>query len=68
MAVRTKRVKRLVRNVHCTYPGYPGSTAHVATSETEPDLAVVFVLGEDAVPIVLTVLWRGVEFVRPEAL
>jgi hypothetical protein len=69
MNVTTKRVKRVVRTADILYPGHPsadGSPAWLAMSECDREIAVVFVRDAAGVPVVLTVLYRGREFVRPE--
>jgi hypothetical protein len=72
MNVGTKRVKRLVRNPSTVYPGGPNDDRGrcVVLSDCEPELAVVCAgdpnTGEPVT--VITVLWRGQDYVRPDAM
>lgn len=62
MDVRTKRVKAVVREPAMTYPGnHRGETIAVGDG-----LAIAYVEDDDGQPHVLTVMYHGIEFVRPE--
>jgi hypothetical protein len=69
MGVSTKRAKRVVREADIVYVGNPKQSPHakVAMSNTDREIAVVFAEDPDGQQWVLTVLYRGVEFTRPEA-
>jgi hypothetical protein len=60
MGVLTKVVKRLVRDPKIRYPSWSGR--FVACDGT---LAVVYAIDPDSVPAVITVLYDGIEFIRP---
>jgi hypothetical protein len=57
MHVETKRVKRLLRRPTLTYATYADRL--MATSEEDPEIAVVFAKGPDGTLDVITVLVRS---------
>lgn len=60
MGLNTKQAKRVVQDPEITYEGnHCGETIAISG-----DLAVPFVVQEDGVPRILTVLWHGIEFER----
>lgn len=59
MGVCTKRIKRLLRNPTINRVGRDGRW--VATSQADPDIAVVYAPDEQGRPVVITLLWRAAE-------
>lgn len=62
MQVATKRVKRLVRCADLRYAAK--DDCWIAVCDADPEIAVVFKY-DGELPIVITVLYRGIEYVRP---
>lgn len=54
MDVRTKRVKRIVRDPDLDRPSV--AQRRIATRDDDPGLAVVYAEGEDGTPVIITVL------------
>jgi hypothetical protein len=68
MGVTTKRAKHVVRHADVVYPGSPDVPhSFIALCEADRQIAVVYAREPDGALTVLTVLYRGVEFVRPDA-
>lgn len=63
MDVRTKRVKRVLRAPEIVYPSDRVDDALVAVGD---GLAIPYLTDAGGTPVALTVLWHGIEFVRPE--
>jgi hypothetical protein len=67
MGVRTKIAKAIVRTAHTVYQGHPKHGENwIAKSERHPEYAVAFII-EDGHPVICTVLYEGIVFVRPTA-
>lgn len=69
MGISTKVAKTIVRESNINYPGpesHPGS--YLAISDRHPEYAVAYIIDPfDGSKVVCTVLYNGVEYVRPEA-
>lgn len=64
MGVGTKRAKRVVRSPDVCYPGT--HQGELVCYRDDDSIACAFV-ETDGRRVILTVLWKGVEFVRPPA-
>ena len=60
MGVCTKRIKRIVRNPDILRVSYRGRW--VATSDADPELAVVYTVDPGGQPVVVTVLYRNYQW------
>jgi hypothetical protein len=66
MGVRTKIAKAIVRTAHTVYQGHPKHGENwIAKSQQHPEYAVAFILDENGHPVICTVLYEGIVFVRP---
>lgn len=64
LGVCTKRIKRIVREADvCRVTR--GEGRRIAVMAADPELAVVYVVGADGRPIVVTVLYRDPEQYQP---
>lgn len=65
MGLTTKQVKRTFRTAALDYPG---PEQHGANRIRVGDgIAIAYSIGPDGTPVVCTVLWDGIDFVRPES-
>lgn len=67
MGIRARIAKRIVRLANVVYPG-PKSHGenYVAICNDHPEFAVAYCPDEEGTPVILTVLYNGIRFTRPE--
>jgi hypothetical protein len=67
MGVRARIAKRIVRLANVVYPGPKvHGENYVALCNEHPEFAVAYKPDENGHPIILTVLYNGIRFTRPE--
>jgi len=69
MGISTKVAKAIVRGATTVYPAPPAhGDSMVAISSRHPEYAVSYFIDEnDGAKVICTVLYNGIDYVRPEA-